>query len=276
MNKYLNNEIFDELRENIKGYLKNFLSESLIESKLNNCKYVLSTKRMNKIYVGNETKTILLNDNSGYTSIEHFKDQYNKINIKKPILFVSAKATSKEKQKQIAFHEMMHVLSTRQKVINKQKYQLKSGIYEQNIIYDKTILTFDNKLFLLNEAITELVSKYIYDQIYINKYKIKEKVGRYIYKSAYEKEYFILVFNLLNYFEKNPNILFDIYFNNNVKLLNKVLKQVQGTNLDIINSRVRDTMKKDPKTQNRYYMYLDSLQSKENLNNKDVLRQFSL
>ncbi len=275
MSKYTNYDLFEELKTDIIDYLKNYMDVSLLEKKFNNCKCVITGKRINSVLVGNVKKEVIVNDNGGFTCMEFYKNK-DRIVIRKPIVFVSARAYSKEKQKQVAFHELMHVLSTRTKVIEGKRYNLKSGIYEQNVIYDNTILSLDNDFYYLNEAFTELVSKYIYDKIYCKKYKLKEKLGKCIYKSAYEKGYFILAFNLLNFFEKNPAILFDIYFNNNIKLLKKVLKENKKCDLEVLNSRVNESKSNKQKVMQGYKIYIDALNEIDPLNNKDVLRQYLL
>lgn len=269
-----NNQLFYELITDIKRYLSEYMDITKIEKQYEETKYVLTKDELNKIKVDEDIIEIKIKQTAGatVTPINYTKKGYK---MEKTVCFVRQEQEN-SLLKNIIFHELMHVGSTNQELVRKTKLIFKTGIYSK---LHKPILFKKSENFLyLNEAMTELVAKFIYDNLYDEKYKIIEIENKKYSGSVYERGYFLLAFLLLNYFEEHPKELFEIYFNNNIKLFEKVLKENTNFTLKKLNKYVNKIQENlnDFDLYCEYRELIAELEEKNPIRNSEVKKQFEL
>ncbi len=268
--KKITHEVIEYLRKNSR------LNIRKLEKKIENTEFCFTSENVFRFDLGDRIKVMNINPNSGSVCMD---PGYNgKIYFPKCKCIISKNVYSKEKQKQIFFHELMHVLSIqRTKFFN--NAILKCGITKTIAKYnkEKSFEYLSNDLLLLNESLTEIVSKYLYDKLYDEEYIIVEKNNEKKIMSKYTRSYFYIVYLLLDYFEKNPDKLFEIYFNNNIKLFFKVLKEQTSVNkidlLNIIEEYAYCNNKSQEMINNFKFRKIIPMQI---TNNEDVQKQYNL
>ncbi len=266
-------EFFKSEIEKILNYLSLYMDIKNIKEKYDNCNYVLADHENQNIDICGIKQNIDLSNIEGLTvnPVYYLNDEFVTLN---STCFINTCRVKKEKMKQVMFHELMHIASTKQYVKDKKIYIIKSGIYyKYNIMYDISNKVISNRSLFLNEAMTELVAKVIYDDIFEKKYVIKEKVGDTIYKSGYIMPYTILAYLVLNYFETNKDILFEIYFNNNIKLFEKILNEKIGISLDVLNVKTNECQQPTKSVIEQFNIYIEELRKNNIILNKDVKKQ---
>lgn len=264
--------------DDIINYLSLYIDTTEIEKNFKNTKYILTNAEKNKIriYKG-EYLDINVQKDAGITVVPVLADNsgFKLIN---PICYVRNMPFDPEGVKTTMFHELMHVASHKQELLSRYKLLYKTGLYSK--IYDANTENLDGpeKYEYLNECMTELVSKIIYDKLYNKNYEIVSFDGKEYKASIYERGYFLLAFLLLNYFEKHLDVLFEIYFNNNVKLFQRVLKREFGITLDTLNKKLVEFNEKreDIYVDMEYRKIIKDLNKQNPINNKNVLYQYQL
>ena len=270
------NQQFKEFIKYILYYLSEYIDITKIVQRYLNTKYVLTDNEYNQFkYSEEEYVEVIVKRNSGITVTPLSKDTGN-IKIINPICIVRNDAEHQKKLREIMFHELMHVGSTKQELLDNEKLVFKTGLFIQNFKNGEAIS--DGKYNYLNEAMTELVAKFIYDKFNDKKYNIVSIIDGYYKTSGYEKGYFLLASLFLNYFEDNPKVLYDIYFNNNMKLLKKLFKELTPFNLEEINDLIKRSAENpyDAKLNNSINVLIDEIIDKRPIRNQDVLRQYRL
>lgn len=139
--------------------------------------------------------------------------------IQPQVCIVKTKRISKKLQRQVMFHELMHIASKR---FNRKKYEMEvfCGI--------SIVKNNKRKYVLINEALTEIVAKKIFDKIYDEKYNLFE---------LEEKPYLNATLTMYNFINDLPDKeVFDIYFNNKVDKLEQIVKNKARIDLDTLDS----------------------------------------
>ena len=256
-------------------YLSKYINTKNIERKFYEAEYILTDKYNNDIIVGE--KIYSKEKVEKYTGITKFPNIQNFFGFESssPICLVRNLPNDQEFLKNIMFHELMHVGSSEQEVISRKKLVFKAGLFK--IIYNSNFSNYVSNYYrYLNEAMTELTAKFIYDKIYDDNYKIVNFKDEECITGIYGKSYFLLAFLLLNYFEDHPDILFNIYFNNNIKLFEKVLKKNTKFNLEKLNEQIISFQQNPYDLDDKYRKIIKEINDKNPLKNKDVIYQYNL
>lgn len=270
------NNYFKVEQKNIIKILSKYDTENVIQKRFDftRCYETNKNKNIFKTYK-NMTTELNLKKGEGKFVVPVLADN-KKFLITKGILVIR-KDLKKEKEhlKMTTFHELIHAASTAQEILDKKTLSVRIGIYET--IYKNNKVLEANDVFedidILNEAMTELVSKYIYDQIY-GDYKIVD----YKYQSGYSRAYFVLAYLLLNYFEKNPKDLFEVYFNGDLDLLDKILQSECQYNLSYLISDVNFAhfSYDNPIKNAEYREFIKNVNRQNPIKNKSVEKQYLL
>lgn len=278
MEKITNKQFYDFIGK-ILYYLSQYVDISKISKNYDNTQYILTDSEENTIRVDkNKYDKVKVKEDSGVT-ITPVIYKLKGYKVANQICFVRNLADTAEDIKQTMFHELMHAGASKKEIVNKKNVVYKTGIYTKN--YRFTLLNpyeSTSKYQYLNEAMTELVAKFIYDKFNDKKYNIVSIIDGYYKTSGYEKGYFLLASLFLNYFEDNPKVLYDIYFNNNMKLLKKLFKELTPFNLEEINDLIKRSAENpyDAKLNNSINVLIDEIIDKRPIRNQDVLRQYRL
>lgn len=260
--------------------ITNFLSQYIDISKIaknylsTNC--ILTNYKLNKIRIApNDFLEVIVDKDCGVTTVPIVFNRFG-FKLANPICYVRNMPNDPDGLKNTMFHELMHVGSISQTLISKTKLLYNTGLYSK--VYNSNKNFEEEKYEFLNEAMTELTAKFIYDKLYDKKYEIITISGQEYKNSIYAKEYFLLSFLLLNYFEEHPNVLFDIYFNNKINLFKKVVADNTCMNFEQLNYKINE-LHNNPDNFIIDYEYkktIRKLNRKNPLRNKDVLRQYNL
>lgn len=256
-------------------FLSNYIDTEEIEKKYDEAEYILTDNYNNDIVIGR--KVYSKEKIEEYTGVTTFPNIQNMLGFESSsaICLVRNLPNDQEFLKNIMFHELMHVGSSEQQVISRKKLVFKAGLFK--IIYNSNFSNYVSNYFrYLNEAMTELTAKFIYDSIYDTKYKIINFKEKDCIVGVYGKSYFLLAHLLLNYFEENPNILFDIYFNNNIELFENILKKNTNFNLESLNKQIIDFQKNPYELDDEYRKIIKNINDKNPLKNEDVIYQYNL
>ena len=263
----LNNHI-----NNVVAYLSNYIDVKDIIRKYKECEYIVTEDKEQELKVGKITQKLDLKKDLG-TVISPVYMENGKYKLINPKLYLVKSNITNQDISCVLFHELMHVASTKQLVKEGEKYYQYSGVQKEEVtMCDKK---YNNKAIYLNEGLTELVSKVIYDDIYDADYPIIKYVNTKMYKSSYNTIYFLLAFLLLNYFEENKEVLFDIYFNNNIELLRKTLKEQCNMELEKIIDISEIVFKIMTIDNPLYEKMINKLDKKNKLLNKKVIKQYN-
>ena len=278
-------DIFNFFINDILDFLSQYMNINKIEKNYKSTIYKLTPNKINYIPVKIKNSTnfegyskLKVKENTGVTTVPVSKKNKD-ILLTETICLVRDNAFTEKIQKGIIFHELMHVGSTSQNKVDN-KIIVNSGLTK--IIYQKRRITKGTRdLCFLNEAMTELVAKFIYDSLYNDKYDIKVKIDDKYMGTIYYRQYFLLAYLLLNYFEDNPEDLFEIYFNNNLNLLEYVLRKTWNITLKELKKGI-NTLKKSSFSyfENQrnilYRDWIDKINIIKPIKNKNVRYQFNL
>lgn len=266
-------KIFINHINNILKYLSNYIDITEITKRYNSCDYVFLEEDVYKVKIGSEIKEVDFKNKIGSSLSVIYSDK-GKLKASKTACVIKKDNVPKNINN-IIFHELMHIGSTETLIINNNKLIKHSGI--QTVEYENIIKTvkIDNNASFLNEALTELVAKVIYDELYEDKYTIVEKINNKLYKSKYKLPYFLLSFSLLNYFEKNKKDLFEIYFNNNIELLKEILKRLTNLELDDLINAV-NSLENISIIPDLFKKIINKFDKINPLINEDVRKQYNL
>ena len=260
----------DLLKKDILNYLSNYIDIKEISKRYNEAVYISVEKRVSEIKFENihEFKIELENGaGNTFTTLPIEKDKF----IILPTICIVRNA-----DKNVLFHELMHVGSISQVKNNNGDVIYKSGINKRiHRIEKEDIYNFYP---YLNEVLTECVAKMIYDDIYEDKYSIVKIENEMIITNSYQRGYFLFSYLLLNYFEEHKKELFDIYFNNNVLLLEKIIEENTEYNIKTLDDKMKKLQEKENSLfiELNYKFLLRKLNKKNKLRNKDVIYQSKL
>ena len=273
--KKVTNQNFYNYIDDILNFLEKYIDVTEIRKKYSETRYILTDKEQNMIDVyKNKFISTKVGLNEGVTTVPIYElnGSYKILN---PICYVRNSENNQELILNVMFHELMHVASIKQTLENKETLVYDTGINKRIFrINGKYEEKYDN----LNEAMTELVAKVIYENIYGKPYYIVVKKDENRFSSFYEKSYFLLAFLLLNYFEDHLSELFEIYFNNNIELLEKILNENTNMNLEKLDKIVNKLQKNfiSPIINSKYRKTIDILNKENPIKNQEVLKEYML
>ena len=278
MEKITNKQFYDFIGK-ILYYLSQYVDISKISKNYDNTQYILTDSEENTIRVDkNKYDKVKVKEDSGVT-ITPVIYKLKGYKVANQICFVRNLADTAEDIKQTMFHELMHAGASKKEIVNKKNVVYKTGIYTKN--YRFTLLNpyeSTSKYQYLNEAMTELVAKFIYDKVNDTKYNIVRKSDRGYRVSIYNKGYFLLAFLFLNYFEEHPEVLFDIYFNNNIELFKTILAKKSNLTIDELDDIITKSIQNpdDEELNVKIDLLISQLYRKEPIKNKNVMEQYLL
>lgn len=257
----------------ILDYLENYIDIANIYKNYKETEYILTSKNISYLNLENgDSYKLFLEEGSGKTILPMLLNE-EKFYFGKQRCFVKETSYGEERLKNIMFHELMHVGSRNNYTYGKYDICTKTGIYSIRLIKNKTNKEYE----YLNEALTEFVAKFIYDDLYSQKYKIIYEYSDKLLCSAYEKGYFILAFLLYNYFKENPKDLFEIYFNNNEEFLDNILRKNTIYTLETLNNLIDLFQNKSNKEINDYYNDLiKNIYYNNPIKNIEIVKQYNL
>lgn len=275
--KNITREQFFIFITDILNFLSRYIDITNVAKNYENAKYILTDNEKNKIKIdSNISVDIEVKKDSGLTTVPIVLRTLG-FELVNPTCYVR-KMENIDEMKETMFHELMHVGSIYQRILSKEKILYSTGLY--NKIYNKTKngLAGPEHYLYLNEAMTELTAKFIYDRLYEDKYSIVRLKKNCYKNSIYEKGYFVLAFMLLNYFEDNPKDLFEIYFNNNIKLLDKILRKECKMTLRSLNKKIvkfqENYNNTDIEIEIEYRKMINQLYKENPLRNENVICQY--
>ena len=259
----------------IMNFVKKYIDITEMQERYKNTSYLLTNKEINeyKITENNIIKVKVTKD-SGVTVIP-LAITNKGFAIVNPVCYVRNIPEDQESVKNLMFHELIHVGSITQKIDDKNQLIRLSGINKMVFSLDYKDLDLDYKY--LNEAMTELIAKFIYDKLYDDTYKIVKLTEDMVISSGYAKNYFLLAFLLLNYFEDHPDVLFNIYFNNNIDLFEKVLEENTNFTLKKLN-KLMNELQENPNgiwINLKYARIMKKIYSKNPIRNKEVIYEYN-
>ena len=261
---------FGKFSKDIIDYVSKYIDTSNAEKNYKETKYFLLKK---SLYIDENNNKNFIYPYTGVT-------KYNYLEGIKIKCLVRDLPNDQESLKNTIFHELMHVASFNYEKLENENILMKFGL-DWNIIKND-INKLERKYNYINEAMTEFTAKFIYDKLYDTKYKITKCVVNnkktISINSIYQRQYFLIAYLLYNYFEKHQEELFEIYFNNNLKLFKKVLKENTDFNLKSLN-RIMKIFYQNPynfKIERGYKNIIRKLNEKNAMENIDIIRQFYL
>ena len=278
--KKITNGYFNVMIKDILNFLSDYMDIKEIEEKYKRTKYSLVNKTVNKIEIyKDEFLNVKIPKYAGVTNISYLADEYSFV-IVNPICLVRDNLEDQIELRNTMFHELIHVGSISQTLIDKDTLNVKIGLMDTIYKNSKKIVAKEKikDMTFLNESMTELVAKFIYDKIYEEKYKIRSDKDDKVSDSVYARGYFLLAYLLLNYFEEHPKELFEIYFNNNLNLLEDILLKTWGLNLESLKGNINYVQKGryKLKAHKDFLNIIYKIDQKNPIRNEDVRYQFNL
>ena len=229
-------EEFQMFYENVRNFI-NYLEENKllkkyqirkIKKRLRKVRLSLTKAPYAKVFYDGEENFIPLEDVQGTTVSGIMKGK-----LQPQICFINLNGITKEETRQVMFHEMMHAAS---KLIVKEKNNYK---FSCGLTFAKYETLFYN---FLNEGLTDIVAKRLYDKIYNRPYNVFdiEKNISYINTT-------LIMYNFTeNLTDKE---LFDIYFNNKIDVFEQIVGNKAGIDLATLEHLI----------QNYKFEYIESL-----------------
>lgn len=273
--KIRNNKILirRKQKEKLLRYLSNYFEKEQIE---------VYKERINKVMMVNDTECIIdINTEPDITDVfllEKYKTlEYFPVSEEIKPTFAVNSDIEKYTLKGLMFKQLVKAAATDVDYISEEEIYVKTGIeeFKKNITREQ----FSIGLKKINDALTLLVTKFIYDETHSEKmwllYNIEESLDDML-AIEYGNEYFLLAFLLLNYFEENPKELLEIYFNNNAALFEKILKEKFYINFELLTYYLGRATVENNEMTIFCYEKIKELNNIEPINNMDVLYQMNM
>lgn len=273
-----NKEAFESSINDILKVLRPIFNDSkfmkFIEDRISLCDFYCFNPDdgLNTVKVGEyESYTLNMQNNGGVT----FTPTCNVYNsFYRPVCAVRTDDNSKNNKflKDTIYHELVHVISTSQYQIKNSGKLYCLGLFKtQETEYENV----QNSYYYLNECLTELIAKYIFDKANKDNYNIVYNHG---VESKYARGYFLLAYLLLNRLERNPRELITAYLLNDTESFFSILYDETGLTekellklLDIAQKSLKDF-----KYEVVFKYQIKKLNRKNKLQNQDVVRQYKL
>lgn len=210
-------------------------------------------KRFRKTFISVTTKSnVAMMDNKNKKSISLYQNAGTTLSlllsgrVQPQVCIIYLKDLEEKEIRQVMFHELMHIV-TKKIFKEENNYKVYSGmsIFEDRCQYN----------LLINEGLTEIIAKKLYEKIYEEKYNLFR---------IESKKYFDVTLTMYNFLNNlDDKEIMDIYFNNKVDRFEKIVKE--NSNLDLFEL--------EELFEERKYAYVISLLKKP-ISKKEIMKKY--